>query len=463
MEEAQSIALRQRPINLESFKPDPCSGIKFPVFTQAQVEKVITILDQQSQPAMYLFNADTDGFLLLSASKLEEPILAYSTEAPFEIEDMPRDLAIWLDLGINKISKLNKMNIYYNLSIYDSWNALGITSPASNYFIGEDMNNPIFIDWPEITRENVGCPYVKEETKTGPLLGNIMWGQSNGYNEKQDFYNVSTNQEYNDGKCSGMPNNDKFLAGCTFVAFGQIMKYHNDYGNANLQGYPVVERVMDGSDTLETNGVSLLMKGLYDVTLDTSRNCTNGTGAQIYNVANVLKSSTLPYQYSSAQYFSSMNTFSMWQNIVAERLPVVLCGYTVKPENSTTINIKAIVNKREQVFGTKINSGHAWVCDGYLEQFQKVKVTNNRNSIVTYHEEFKQEFWHMNWGWHTAGRTYGTSNGWYRDNLFHPSGNNNENSLIDTNDIAAYDVNGVNGSYHLGFYYHRSMVINIKP
>ncbi|RRJ89640.1 hypothetical protein EG240_11030 [Paenimyroides tangerinum] len=465
LEEAKSIALRQRPIGSDPLQPDPCSGVQFPIFTPQQVEKVITILDKNSNPTMCLFNADTSRFLLLSASKLEEPILAFSTEASFEMEDMPRDLAIWLDLGITKISQFNKMNYYYDLSVYDSWNALGINSPASDYFIGDRNGIPVFIDWPTFTRENVGCPYIKEETKTEPLLDNIMWGQGLGYNESQDFYNDSNYTEYAEGKCSSMPSNNKFLAGCTFVAFGQIMKYHNDFGDVNLQGNDVVENVSVYT-TSQTAGVSLLMKGLYDLTQGTTRNCSKGTGAHIYKVADVLRSNTLPYKYSSAHYVSNMNTLLMWENIVENSLPVVLCGYSVKPENSTTINIKVLINNREQVFGTKIEGGHAWVCDGYLEQYQKVKVTNNTTNEVSFQEEFKQEFWHMNWGWHKAGQTFASNNGWYRDGLFKPHGQDNGTDLIDFNDLRGYDVNGdgVNeSSYHQGYYYNRSMVINIKP
>jgi hypothetical protein len=106
------------------------------------------------------------------------------------MEDMPRDLAIWIDLGITKISQLNKMNYYYDLSVYDSWNALGINSPASDYFISDRDGIPVFIDWPTFTRENVGCP---EYETTGPLLGKIMWGQREGYNELQDSHNCGSN------------------------------------------------------------------------------------------------------------------------------------------------------------------------------------------------------------------------------------------------------------------------------
>ncbi|MDO5636949.1 MAG: Spi family protease inhibitor [Myroides sp.] len=103
VDEAKGIAMKKLPIRI-----NPCDFVHLPLFTQLEANNVITIYDKNSIPTMYLFNKEgNDGFLLLSASKLEEPILAYSTESKLELSDMPRDLAVWIDLGVTKISQLN--------------------------------------------------------------------------------------------------------------------------------------------------------------------------------------------------------------------------------------------------------------------------------------------------------------------------------------------------------------------
>src|SRR5690606_41431603 len=103
VDEAKCIAMKKLPIRI-----NPCDFVHLPLFTQLEADNVITIYDKNSIPAMYLFNKEgNDGFLLLSASKLEEPILAYSTESKLELSDMPRVLEIWIDLGVTKISQLN--------------------------------------------------------------------------------------------------------------------------------------------------------------------------------------------------------------------------------------------------------------------------------------------------------------------------------------------------------------------
>lgn len=410
---------------------------------------------------MYLFNADDEGFLLLSASKLEEPILAYSTEAPLDLSDMPRDLAVWIDLGVTKISQLNRKEFYYDIGVYDAWRSLGFTTPARDWVIEGPGGNPMPL--PTFTREDVGCPYIDPSTKTGPLLGTIMWGQGDGYNEYQDIIGNTSNCEIS------VPNNGRYVAGCTLVAFGQIMKYHKDYGILPINDNDVVNRVMNKLDTSETTAVSSLLRVLYDQTANTSRDCISGTGAHIYETARALRGNMFNlgfFRYAAAQYFNNHQPNIVLQNIVQYKLPVVLCGFSVQPDKNAKLKINYSQNGNQYSYGTKLGSGHAWVCDGYQEEVQKVKVTNNTTGTVNYQIEHKREFWHMNWGWHTAGRTYGSSNGWYRDDLFSPRGANNGNNLIDYNDIVGFDIDGdgVNdGTYHQGFYYNRSMVVNIIP
>lgn len=465
LQEAKDIASRKLPIQL-----DPCGeGIKFPIFTVGQLDDVITIFDKNNIPAMYLFNADTEGFLLLSASKLEEPFLAYSTEAPLDLADMPRDLAVWIDLGVTKISQLNRLGYYYDIGVYDAWRTLGFVQPVHDWVI-EGPGDPIPL--PTFTREDVGCPYIEPSTKTGPLLGNIMWGQREGYNEEQDIF-LGCGTGPDDDR---LPLNNKYYAGCVMVAFGQIMKYYDDFGNFSnlvLNNGVVAERVTTTTDGVN---VSKVLRGIYDVTLGSQQSGTktrgcSGTGAFIYNTAMGISSPfTIGgqiFQYSSANYYNTHNSVVAFQNIVENHRPIVLSGYgvdTKKINKNITINYK----QKGLSYSTnlKLGSGHAWVSDGYQEEVQKVKVTNNATGGVNYEIEHKREFWHMNWGWHIMNGNFASGNGWYRDGLFKPKSGINGNNLIDYNDIVGYDIDGdgVNdGTYHQGYYYYRSMVVNIIP
>lgn len=453
---------------------NPCDFVHLPLFTQLEANNVITIYDKNSIPTMYLFNKEgNDGFLLLSASKLEEPILAYSTESKLELSDMPRDLAVWIDLGVTKISQLNRKGFYYSMGVYDAWRSLGFDEPASDHVIANPDGGTIPI--PTFTREDVGC---LTYNTTGPLLKNIMWGQRDGYNEFQDVYLGCPEDEDGDGVIDNnvLPTNNKFYAGCVMVAFGQIMKYHNDFGNfttTHLNNGSVADRVMTTADGIN---VSEVLRGIYDVTLGDQQSNTkvrkcSGTGAFIYNTAMGISSPfTIGgqiFQYSSAIYYNTHNTSIAYQNIVENNLPIVLSGYgvdTKKINKNITINYKQ--NGLSYSTNLKLGSGHAWVCDGYQEELQKVKVTNNLTGTVMYEEELKRDFWHMNWGWHIMNGLFASGNGWYRDGLFNPKSGINGNNLIDYDDIIGYDFNEdgtPGGTYHSGYYYNRSMVVDIIP
>ncbi len=465
IDEAKSIASRLNPGMGIDF--DCADRIRFPVFSSQQLNEVITIYDKDNIPVMYLFNADKEGFLLLSASKLEEPILAYSTESSLDLADMPRDLAIWIDLGVTKISQLNRKEFYYDISVYDAWKSLGFAQPVRDW-VFEGIGGEL-ISLPTFTRENVGCPYIDPTTKTGPLLQNIMWGQGKGYNQFQDEAVGCTNEnnENNDGK---------YWAGCVMVAFGQIMKYYNDFGDFSssmLNNGIVVDKVTNLNEGVN---VSKVLRGIFDVTPGNqesntkTRNC-DGTGAFIYNTANGIKSLTdnnnQSFKYSSANYYSNYNSAVVLQNIIQNQRPIVLAGYKVDEEKyqSKTINIKYKQNNKVYSNAIKLGVGHAWVCDGYKNEKQKVKITNNSTGEVSYEIEDKREFWHMNWGWHIMEQNTAYGNGWYRDGLFNPV-SSTSGGLIDYDDTVGYDLdgNGFNeGAYHLGYYYNRSMVADIIP
>jgi hypothetical protein len=337
---------------------------------------------------------------------------------------------------------------YYDIGVYDAWRSLGFAEPARDWVIEGPGGNPIPL--PTFTREDVGCPYIDPSTKAGPLLGTIMWGQGSGYNKDQDVAN----------SCSGMPDG-KYWSGCVMVAFGQVMKYYNDFG---FPGNSVAKKIMV---TADEDNVARILRRLYDISWNTSRDCA-GTGAHTKITAKAITQHLSVFQYNSAQYYDTHQAHIVWQNIVQQHRPVILAGYGVDEEKyqSKMINIKYKKNGENLLFGVKLGTGHAWVCDGYQEEVQKVKVTNNSTGAVNYQIENKREFWHMNWGWHTKEKNYAQGNGWYRDGLFDPRGANNGTKLIDYDDIEGYDldVDGVNdGAYHLGYYYNRSMVVNIIP
>lgn len=115
----------------------------------------------------YIFTSkESDAFVIASADDRISPILAYSTEGDFQLEDMPENLRSWL-------------------SFYEK-------------------NIPTLIENGEVTSHSKG------KTKVLPLLKDIAWNQNSPFNDL----------------APGIGGGKKAAAGCVATAMTQIMRYH---------------------------------------------------------------------------------------------------------------------------------------------------------------------------------------------------------------------------------------------
>jgi hypothetical protein len=64
-----------------------------------KISEVVTINADDAEPALYVINYETGGFVILSADNRVEPILAYSESNYFESENVtyPEGLVEWMD------------------------------------------------------------------------------------------------------------------------------------------------------------------------------------------------------------------------------------------------------------------------------------------------------------------------------------------------------------------------------
>ena len=79
-------------------------------FSKKAISKYFTVKDVDSVVSMYVINYQGGGFLVVSASKKEHPILAYSDDSIFPEEIMLTDHPInsWLAASSDKIRALRK-------------------------------------------------------------------------------------------------------------------------------------------------------------------------------------------------------------------------------------------------------------------------------------------------------------------------------------------------------------------
>lgn len=270
------------------------------------------------QANLYIFNVEGGGFVMVSASKKVQPVLAYSTEHGYDGE-IPE--TAWY--FINNYSK--------NIDYCEEFDVL----------MDEEVEN----EWKSM--ENNELP-VKKDAKSVAPLTQTLWDQSYPYN----YYAPECDNYWNGYHC---------YAGCVACAMSQIMKYwdhpmhghgshtyvHNTYGvqSANFGATDYNWSIMPVSLGYQiddaTLAVALLM---YHCGVSVDMNFgPNGSGAFSKDVETAMRQY---FGYCAASY--------------RER-----SQYT---ENEWITLLESELNKSQPVYfsgNSDSGGGHAIVCDGY--------------------------------------------------------------------------------------------------
>lgn len=337
------------------------------------IESIETLCDDQNNPLLYAINfADNNGYMLVSATTDYYPIVAEAEVGSFDISKLSKDnpAISWVREQSHYITHANSLPKDIKQEIATAWNnyseKIELASTTSRATLDEkptvyydslrqwsnDPNISVyryedFILTPEyqlLTDEE------KNQISVGiQYYGNEFYGgkESNTVVLKRYVTN------YYD-KCLNTPawNNTYAynlyppkLLGCTTVALGEIMRYHQfpstfDWGNMPLS-VPTETTNAFLSDVREQIGV-------------------NDKGSAEYKQ---VKNALLHY------------------------------GYKVDDEEAhsqATVLEKIRTNKPVMMFGlsTESNEGHAWVCDGYrlITTFNELRVMTLEYRPTTYSE-----------------------------------------------------------------------------
>ena len=143
-------------------------------------ERPITdVISSQLFDYLYIFNCG-DGFVIVSADDCYNPIIAYSNDCPFVVEDMPDNIRCWLGSMENEVRYFSENNVY-----------------ASDYVAEE---------W--VSYRDGLVPAAKSRTSVLPMV-HTHWGQGTPYN------NMCPTTTSGDGHCP---------VGCAATAMAQVMK-----------------------------------------------------------------------------------------------------------------------------------------------------------------------------------------------------------------------------------------------
>lgn len=270
-------------------------------FADKEIDKVVTVGDESDSVAIYIFTFKESGFVIVSASKKEYPILAYSSTVSLDFDDIPDGFSDWLSVRKSRIQEYrNDEDFDIPTSTTEAWDAV---APADD----------------EETVVSGGAVY----EEVGPLL-QTTWGQGARYNDLVPYLG-----------CSGITNyNGYALTGCVATATAQIMRYWEYPSSYDWDIMPdrVSYWATSSTGSLE---IAQLMVDIGDA-IDMNYGC-GGSVATTSEVIGVLEN-TFGYSTNASYIDYSSSTVRAQLDLA---YPVYMrCTDTVE-------------------------GGHAWVCDGY--------------------------------------------------------------------------------------------------
>jgi len=350
LQDAQSTAVNFFKVTLGSQAPRTLTPSL--VYTRTETDGTVDF---------YVFEMnEVKGFVILSATDNDEPVIGYSTESRFPTDFSKIGLNEWLGRWSTELHYVKQHNV--------------IASPLAS------------AHWAAY-RQGVAPAAVKSGSVT-PFCP-TTWDQNTEYQTGPNLYN---------NFCPGGSGTNQAVTGCVATAMAQIMRYWNyppvgtlsySYDDATMYGYQenygtlsanfadstfdwanMPAMLTNTSSTVQINAIGRLMSCAgISVGMDYS---PNGSGAIVLTAEAQGGPSA---QNSYVQYFK-------YQNIInGIGLSGTGSGANQSFTNAAFIDsIEADLNAGHlvQVEGTdQTNGGHTWVCDGY----------NTSNQF------------HMNWGW----------------------------------------------------------------
>jgi len=272
-----------------------------------------------NEPIYYIFNVNkNDGFVIISADNSAKPIIAYSFNGIYDINNTPPSAAFFMETKANQLKFLKDNDLKASVEISKEWGDL----------------------------ENVTNKNLKDIKTIVPLLLSI-WGQDGYYNDACP----------EDG-------GEQAIVGCVAVAMAQVMKFYDhpavgqgsnsysypagwpsywpygtlsaNFGTTNYHWanipYNCYSENDDIAELLYHCGVSVNM--YYSPT---------GSGAQTSDVETALISN---FRYNANHVYENAYSPSNWEillkNEIDNNRPIVYSGSDASA-----------------------SSGHAWNCDGY--------------------------------------------------------------------------------------------------
>lgn len=284
--------------------------------SDVQIEKESIITSKSGKECIYAFSFKDGGYMLVSADNRTYPVLAYSYEDQFDLENIAPATRLWIDKYLEQFDLIELNSIESSEIIKSAWRT---------YYENETLNT--------------------KNTKGVPTMLTTKWNQDYPYNYYCPFHPQGPG--------------DRVYAGCVATAMAQVMKFWNypetgrgtheyfwgDYFTVDFEATTYHWDSMTNSiNTLSRNSIAeLIFHCAVSVDMDFS---PDGSGSSITNAFFALKQY---FRYRAGVYELDKGDVEdyEWKLILKEDLDK---GHP-------------ILYRGTDDYG----NGHAFVCDGYQD------------------------------------------------------------------------------------------------
>lgn len=285
------------------------------VYQEKEIKNIVAYGKERNLPTMYIVNYQNKGFSVISADKRVNPILSYSDEGEFSLDNIPEGVTLWLEWVSERITRYRNENVQPDPMITSMWNS---------------------VECPEKPIKMVNCndPDHTSQIVKGPYLQS-KWSQRSGF----------------DKYCPvGCP------VGCVPIAAGQLMRYWKHPSEYAWDKMP-----LDKASDESASFLKLLGSGIY---FDVSYG-KDGTSARNSNTDNVLRD--LKYSATRNKY----NYAKVKANIMTGN-PVLLEGKNKVSGGGHTWVCDGIQIYNSTMYSYSYLYMHWGFSDGYADGYYKL-------------------------------------------------------------------------------------------
>lgn len=328
------------------------------------IESITPLMGDDSLPTSYVVNYKGGGFIILSADRRLEPILAFSDNGSFPVEQATKlgGVSDWLRSAQKTVELLRSNKLQPEPGVEQMWDMQTMSQITGGI---PEIEPPTTIK--PMDPIEIPCP---KPYGVGPLM-QTEWGQRQGYNNLCPYMGCNNH-------------NGRALTGCVGIAMAQVIRYHQQPTTYN---YSIMPNRFNGVTTVGSDEMARLIRDVGNAVL-----MEWGCSSSSSNIGLISRALRINFGYPRIVEVESFNLNRVKEEVYNRR-PVLLSG-----------------GPKEYILGVipYRGTGHAWVCDGY-RVYHFCYGTPDPNTIDGGdYTEYKETYLHMNWGWN------GQLNAWYR-------------------------------------------------